>query len=261
MSSVLERTLAILELLARAPNGMPLRDIADKLDIPPSGTHRLLKDLTRVEFVRQDKDHGDYYLTTKLIAIGLSYLSKSGIVDLAQPVLDHLAGDSGELVRLGVVSNERLTWVAKAQGARSGLIYDPDMGADAHLSSSSSGIAWLMTLSDERALELVAKQGFARAAEYGPNAPSTALELIACLKASRQMGYALTVETFAPGMNGMAAPIISAEGVTKGVVSLYGPAIRLTQAKMLELAPSLLTASRELAAATNASPLLKQLAD
>lgn len=257
MSSVLERTLAILELLARAPAGMPLRDIAETLDIPPSGTHRLLKDLTRIEFVRQDKDHGDYYLTTKLIAIGLSYLSESGIVDLAQPVLDRLARDSGELVRLAVISNDRLTWVAKAQGARSGLIYDPDMGADAHLSSSSSGLAWLMTLSDERALELVAKQGFARPSEYGPNAPSTALDLIASLKAAREVGYALTLETFAPGMNGMAAPIISADGMTKGVVSLYGPAIRLTQPKMLELGESLLNASRELASATSASPLLK----
>ena len=257
MSSVLERTLAILELLARAPQGLPLRDIAEKLDIPPSGAHRLLKDLTRVEFVRQDKDHGDYYLTTKLIALGLSYLSESGIVDLAQPVLDRLARDSAELARLGIVSNDRLTWVAKAQGAKSGLIYDPDMGADAHLASSASGLAWLMTMSDERALELVAKQGFARQGEFGPNAPSTALDLIAGLKVAREAGYALTIETFAPGMNGMAAPITSADGVTKGVVSLYGPAIRLTNEKMRELAPQLLATARELSLATNASPLLK----
>lgn len=257
MSSVLERTLAILELLARAPNGLPLRDIAEKLDIPPSGTHRLLKDLTRVEFVRQDKDHGDYYLTTKLIALGLAYLSESGIVDLAQPILDRLANDSTELARLGIVSDARLTWVAKAQGAKSGLIYDPDMGADAHLASSSSGLAWLMTMSDERALELVAKQGFARSGEYGPNAPSTALELIASLKTAREVGYAMTLETFAPGMNGMAAPIIAADGITKGVVSLYGPAIRFTETKMLEVAPQLLACARELATATNASPLLK----
>ena len=36
--------------------------------------------------------------------------------------------------------------------------YDPDMGMDARLSCTSSGHAWLMTLSDERALALVARQ-------------------------------------------------------------------------------------------------------
>lgn len=257
MSNVLERSLGILELLSRSPNGLPLRDIADSLDIPPSGTHRLLKDLTRIEFVRQDRDHGDYYLTTKLVALGLSYLSRSGIVDLAQPVLDRLAKDSGELVRLGIVSNERLTWVAKSQGARRGLIYDPDMGADAHLASSASGLAWLMTLSDERALELVAKQGFAREGEYGPNAPTTAVDLLNDLAAARQIGYAQTSETFAAGMNGMAAPIVADDGTTKGIVSIYGPAIRLTEEKMQNIAEILLATSREMAGLIDASPVLK----
>ena len=257
MSSVLERTLAILELLARSPLGLPLRDIAEQLDIPPSGTHRLLKDLVRTEYVRQDRDHAEYYLTTKLIALGLSYLSENGIVDLAQPVLDRLARESAELVRLGVVSGERLTWVAKAQGARSGLIYDPDMGADAHLASSSSGIAWLMTLSDEKALELVARQGFAQPGQYGPNTPLTALALVERLRVAREAGYALTLETFAAGMNGMAAPIRSPDGHTRGVISIYGPAMRLTHERLVELAPSLLAAAREMSMVSTASPLMR----
>jgi DNA-binding IclR family transcriptional regulator len=49
-------------------------------------------------------------------------------------VINRLAQETEELVRLAVVDGERLTLVAKAQGARSGLLYDPDMGIDLRLS-------------------------------------------------------------------------------------------------------------------------------
>ena len=128
---------------------MEMAAIADQLNIPRSGVHRLLADLVRCGYVRQTRDHGEYVLTTKLVAMGLSYLSNSGILDVAQPLLDRLAELSGELVRLSVIDGDRLTWVARAQGARQGLRYDPDMGSDARLSCSASGHAWMMTLSDE----------------------------------------------------------------------------------------------------------------
>ena len=117
MSGVLERTLGILELLAQHGDGLELAVIADRLDIPRSAVHRLLTDLVRCGYVRQLRDHGDYMLTTKLVAMGLSFLSSTGIVDIAQPLLDRLAEISGELVRLAVVDGHRLTWVARAQGA------------------------------------------------------------------------------------------------------------------------------------------------
>ena len=50
------------------------------------------------------------------------------MLDIAQPVIDRLADTTPELVRLAIVDGDRLTLVAKAQGAKSGLRYDPDMG-------------------------------------------------------------------------------------------------------------------------------------
>lgn len=258
MSNVLERSFAVLELLSRARNSMPLREISEALDIPASGTHRLLRELMRLDYVRQEKEHGDYTLTTKLIAIGLSYLSETGITDLAQPILDDLATQSAELVRLGVVSGNRLTWVAKSQGAKTGLIYDPDMGADAHLASTSSGIAWLSTMSDEQALELVAKQGFAQPGQFGPNAPLTVVELMEVLHKARSDGFAMMIETFAPGMNGFAAPVFNTDGKACGVISIYGPSVRLTIGRILELVPNLLASTRSMSGVSASSPLLRR---
>ena len=78
-------------------------------------------------YVRQLPQRGDYALTTKMASMGLSFLSKSGVVDVSQPIINRLAQATGELVRLAIVDGERLPLVAKAQGARSGLLYDPDM--------------------------------------------------------------------------------------------------------------------------------------
>jgi DNA-binding IclR family transcriptional regulator len=257
MNGILERTLGILEYLAANAEGAPMASIADQLGIPRSAAHRLLSDLVRLNYVRQPRKNGDYVLTTKLVSLGLSYLSSSGIVDIAQPLLDQLADTSGELVRLSVVDGERLTWVARAQGARRGLRYDPDMGSDAKLSCTATGHAWLMTMTDEDALQLAARQGFGARADFGPNAPTTVRALLKFVHAARSRGFSMIDEVFTPGMTAMAAPVVRGK-MTLGVISIAGPRDRLTEAKMLQLGPALLEAAAELGASSAASTHFKE---
>lgn len=260
MSGVLERTLGILELLSRQGGGMELAAIADQLDIPRSAVHRLLADLTRCGYVRQARNHGDYMLTTKLVSMGLSYLSNSGIVDIAQPLLNHLADISGELARLSVVDGERLTWVARAQGARQGLRYDPDMGSDARLSCSSSGWAWLSTLGDDEALALLAKQGLGQPEDFGPNAPTSLQAVMTHIQATRAVGYSLTIDTYSLGLSAMSAPVRFAGQPAMGVLTLAGPTVRFTEDRMRNLSGDLLNIAAQLAAASGASPFFAQTA-
>ena len=250
----LDRAFAVLELLASHPAGLPLREIAESADIPKSATHRLLASLAERRYVRQDAETGRYLLTTKLVSLGFRYLALAGVADTVQPTLDRLAQETGELVRLGVVDGDHQTWVAKAQGARSGLRYDPDMGMDTPLASTASGHAWLACLTDEQALELVARQGFRSSPTQGPNAPRTIDALLARLRAARKRGYAWVVESSAPGMSAMAAAVRHpATGGVVGVVSVAGPSVRLTEARMHELAPVMLAAASELSDACKSS--------
>jgi DNA-binding IclR family transcriptional regulator len=254
MTLALDRGLSLLERLCGQPEGMALTALAAELDIPHSVCHRLLVDLERRGYVRQMRSQGDYMLTAKLASLGLGFLSSSGIVDIAEPLLERLAQSSGELVRLSIVDGDRLTWVAKAQGSRKGLRYDPDMGMDARLSCTASGHAWLLTLSDERALELVSRQGFGAPKDYGPKAPATVKALLGFLNAARTRGYAMIDEVFAPGMSAMAAPVLRA-GQAIGVISIAGPRTRLTSARMHALAPALLAAAAELGPISRAATL------
>lgn len=252
----IERTLAVIELLTLHAPGLGLFEIADQLRIPRSATHRILTVLTARGYVRQDRYHGAYRLTAKVASLGFTFLARSGVTDLAQPILDRLARDSGELARLAIVDEQSLTWVAKAQGSPHGLRYDPEMGQVARLSCSANGVAWLMCLSDEAALELVEAQGFGMPADYGPRAPRTPDSFLKLLRQARKRGYGEMVQTFAPGMAAMAAPIrhpVTADVI--GTVSIAGPHVRFTEDRMRQLSPALLDAARELSSALLASPV------
>jgi DNA-binding IclR family transcriptional regulator len=255
MASTLERSLIILEYLASRRRGQTLSSMAEELELPLSACHRLLGDLARCGYVRQTRGHGEYTLTIKLAALGLSYLSGSGIVEMAQPIIDRLAAASGELVRLAIVDGDRLTFVAKAQGARFGLRYDPDMGIDVRLSCSAAGHAWLMTLPEERALELIVRQGFGDPQEYGPRAPTGWKAVVEILEQARARGLSRMQEMYEIGMSAMAAPVQRRGELATGVITIAGPAIRLTQERMDMLGADLLAASAELAHASAASPI------
>ena len=154
MGSVLEKSLAIVELLVDYPEGLTVSAIAQATDQPASGVHRTLQELTRLGYVRQAQAHGDYALTIRMSAMGLGFLGRAGITDVAQPVLDRLAADCGELIRLSIIDGDDLIWVAVAQGGTRGLRYDPgqEQGVVVHLASAAGGLAWLSTMGDDEAL-------------------------------------------------------------------------------------------------------------
>ncbi len=249
--------MAAIKLLAYAPQGMALGEIAEQLDLPKSGVFRLLADLVRLGLVRQDTAGGSYFLTMGLVSLAFQHLAHIGVVDAAQPVLDRLAAESAELVRLGIIDGDRQVWVAKAQGARSGLIYDAQMGDVAQLSCMASGHAWLAQLDEAEAVRLVMQQGLAGEGQYGPNAPRTVSELIAVLAETRQRGYALVVESSAPGMSAIAAPVYHpTSGLVVGTVSIGGPSVRLSRDRLESLSGFLLAAAAELSDLCAGSPYL-----
>jgi IclR family transcriptional regulator, acetate operon repressor len=260
MSNLLERAFSIFELLSKRPEGVSVSDAASELDIPPSATHRLFNELMRYGYIRQDKAHGDYALTIKLALLGLTFLNRSGIVETAQPILDQLAEETRELARLSVIDGDTLAWVARAQGARFGLRYDPDpdQGTVVHLASTATGQAWLMTMSEDEALVRAAKQGFNNedAASSG-RPPHTAAAFLEQLGSARQRGFAMAVDSFTIGTSAVAAPVRHATtGDVIAVVSLSGPTVRMTLERLTAFGRLLVEAAETLSRTSGSSSLL-----
>ena len=247
-TSIVDRCLSLLELLTEAPGGMPLSKISQRSGLPKSAAHRMLASLVEAGFVRQ-ADNRDYQLTMKLTTLGFRFLANTELVDQCQVVLDRLALEVGELVRMAIVDGDNLVWMARAQGARSGLVVDPVMGRHVVTHATATGKVWLASLPQETALRIVLRDGFGTPEQHGPNVIQSIEALIDDLARTRELGYALALEEADPGIVAIAVGIRASADVDEpiaGTVSIAGPVFRLSEERLLSYLDLLKATAKEL---------------
>jgi DNA-binding IclR family transcriptional regulator len=247
-----ERAIEILLLLGDASEGLAVTAIAEALGMPASGAHRLLGSLVAAGVAEQDPATRRYRLTLVLPALGLRHVAGLGFVEAAQPELDRLAAETGELARLAIVERDALVWVAKAQGAKGVLRIDPMTGRAAVPHVTAAGKAWLATLSDKEALRIARAGGLGRdRAQFGPGAIGDARALAAELTSVRERGFATTLDEAEPGVAAVGAAIRRGgdrTGRAVATVSLAGPSLRLPREALVDLGPRLLRSAAQLGA-------------
>src|SRR5215468_1605192 len=151
-----ERCLGIIELLADGAREMPLGEIAERLTLPKSGAHRLLATLVDLGWAEQDAGTGFYRLSMRLAVLGQRFYVASGVPDICQPLLDRLARECREYARLAVVDGSALVWIAQAQGATGGLVYQPaETTGTVPLFATATGKVWLATMRSDEAIKIV----------------------------------------------------------------------------------------------------------
>lgn len=242
-----DRSLQILEALLKKVDGCALSQLSTDLDIPKSAMHRLLTAMKDMGYIYQDELTQHYKLTLKIASMGLTYLSSRSITETFQPLLNDLAAQSTELVRLGLIENERIIWIAKAQGSKSGLKYDPDSGSIAYLPASACGLTYLSTVSPADFSRIVKNEGFEKAKQFGQHAPQNLAELEQMVGNAKQLGYGLISDTYELGMTAMAKVIVNPyTGVPFGTVSIAGPSVRLDPQRVKELVPALLQTAEKI---------------
>lgn len=241
---------ALAQLVDAAPVGLPLTRLAEALAVPKSAVYRLLQALTEQGFVRQDPATQHYAATLRLATLGFRLLEAQGAADACQAALAALATEADAFARLAAVEGERIVYVARAQGARTSLRYEPVMGRPVRLHATATGKLWLSSLPEESARQLLVAQARGReSGPVGPRAITSTKALRAELRATRTRGWAIAIEEGEAGVSAMAAPIRPAGsgGAIAGVVSLAGPAVWLTEVRMQTLVPHLLRTAAEMA--------------
>lgn len=246
-STLIGHSIAVVELLATEAREMRFADIASRLKLPKSSAHILLSTLTACGWIEQNPDTGFYRLALRFAVMGQRFLVGMGFSAICQPVLDRLARDSGELARLAIVEGETLTWIAHAQGARSGLVYLPPVTPLVALHATANGRAWLATLPRERAIKIILEAGFGRPEDHGPAVVRTMDAFIRALDRTAELGYGLVEEEAKAGVTAIAAAIRPNDGPAVGTVSVAGPVIRVTRERVPELARVVTAAADDLA--------------
>lgn len=143
---------------------------------------------------------------------------------------------SGETACVSTVVDGRRVTVYEAESPQP-LRLITGVGRPYSLFSGATGRVLLSMLAHERLDELVQAQE----AEGGD--VNVVLERVA---AARDRGYALSREEWIAGGCGVAVPI-GTRGSVVAALSIYGPEARLTNERMTDLVPVLLSAAAEIA--------------
>lgn len=128
MSTSVERTLSILELLAGAEDSMTLATVATSLEIPRSTAYKILRSLVERGFVTVEDDN-TYAVGLKAFEVGAAHLRRSNVVDVIAPFLTRVTQ------RLGVTSH-----YAVLDGTDVVYLYKEDPPATAIRLASSLGV-------------------------------------------------------------------------------------------------------------------------
>lgn len=117
---VIDRMMDVLAQLERREGGLSIRDLVSRLHLPRTTIYRILNTLQSHEIVHRDES-GNYKLGRRLLSLAAHVAAGASQVDLAaisQPILDQLASELGEGVKLNVIDNSDILVVAAAQGRR-----------------------------------------------------------------------------------------------------------------------------------------------
>jgi len=239
VKGAVDRCLEAIELLAREARWMRMSDIAADLGLEKGPAHRVLAQLVEQGWAEQDEATSQYRLTLKLALLGQRYLHGIGLPERVQPIIEQVARQCQELVRLTVVSEGSLSWLSSAQGAAPGLVYSPAMDHPINLYATANGKAWLASMPDEQAVEHALRSGLGSADAnpgQGPKALSTIESLLSDLKLTRERGYGLVIEEAEAGVWAIAVPVrLIPGGSVVGTMSIAGPVMRMQPERYEEL--------------------------
>lgn len=249
--TAIERCLSLIEVLAGEPEPLELSDLAARIGLPASAAHRTLSTLMARGWIVQEPASQKYALSLRLSTLAFRNLDVRGVSDVVQSVLDNLARRTHEYCRLAIVEGEDLVWVARAQGATTGLRYDPDMGQEIVLHATANGKAWLATLPENEALRIVCSRGFDARRPLGSQAIKTVDALRSHLGETRQRGFASAVDEAEAGTAALAVAFRAddqADACVAGTISIAGPILRIDPERYDVLTRELHLAAKEIAA-------------
>jgi IclR family acetate operon transcriptional repressor len=222
------------EMLARllANDGpMTLRDLADAADLPKSTASRLLTALERHGLVHQAGERGKLEPGPAILGFAHRGGFERHLVELAQLALDALSHASHETVNLSVATPNGVDHLAQVDG-RHFLGAGQWVGRRVDYHCTANGKVFLAFG--------VAELPAGRLTRMTPNTLVARAALDAQLQAVRRDGFATTADELEVGLSALAAAVRGPAGSVIAALSISGPTLRLTRARVAELAPVLL---------------------
>jgi DNA-binding IclR family transcriptional regulator len=223
----LTRGLDTLDYMRSEDNPVRLTDVAGALGVEKSNAAHVLKTLVAAGYAEQDGSRR-YRLTAKAAPAARSEHSLEDIVackEAWRPALEELVARTHECAHLAVLVESRVWYIDKIDSTLP-LKVDHPIGSLSPLHCTALGKAFL-AFGDARPQDDLTS--YTRTTITAPG------RLKAEIAVTRQRGYAIDDEEFAPGIRCVARPVYDSNGTMIAAIGVSGPSVRVDDARLEEL--------------------------
>jgi IclR family transcriptional regulator, acetate operon repressor len=240
-SQSVERALGVLRGIAEADDDLGVSEIASRTGLSVSTAHRLVQALKAVGLVAQDERSERYHLGPGAVALGRRAEGRLGF-DRLLPHLRDLGRRTGESISLGTRVGTEMLVVLHVDSAHA-LRFDQQPGLRVPIHASAIGKV-LLAFSADPAEEILALGPLVAVTAATLTDPDALLEDVLT---TRRRGWALNDGERDVGVRTVAAPLLDPDGSAWAGVAVQGPAARLADERVEELAGILVETARAMA--------------
>jgi IclR family pca regulon transcriptional regulator len=218
-SQSLERGLAILGCFTPQRPVLGIADISDELGMHRSTTHRYVLTLVALDFMEQVANR-KYRLGLRVIDLGMSALSSTGLREHSHPHLEELRKRTTFTTSLAVLDGPEILYVDRARSMRRGqnkIDLNVRVGSRLPAYCTAIGKVLLADLPEPERREIVAEIKLER---RGPNTITSKKALLTELDHIIEEGIAVDDEEIASGLVAIAAPVRDAGREVVAAVNL-----------------------------------------
>jgi len=215
-SQGLEVGLAILHAYSPERPVMGIADIADKLNMTRSTTHKYVVTLAALGLLEQVASR-KYRLGARAADVGRSALDATGLNDSALPYLADLRDRLGYTVSLAILDDSAILYVARVCSHRAGQ-YDADMGRrrGSRVPASCTAMGKVLVAG----LPPMDERKWTRAIKLNPVGPKAIVKKIVFrteLERVREQGFAVNNRELVSRMVAVAVPVHNGEVVSAAI--------------------------------------------
>jgi DNA-binding IclR family transcriptional regulator len=239
---VLDRALGIIDALANSRDNASLAELAEKVKLHKSTTHRLVSILERHRIVERDAQTGRYKLGLRLFELGSIAMDRFNIRDRAHPYLERLLYETDETVHLCAMDSGEVLYLDKMEPVRS-VRMASRIGRRNPAHCTSVGKAIMAFLPEAEVDDILRQHGLSR---HTPKTITTPAALKAELRSIHEKGYALDNEENEEGVRCIGAAVLDHNAHPIAAISISAPSFRLPMDKVPAVAAAVARVARGL---------------
>jgi len=242
----LGRASAIIDVIAGSgEEGVGLSDISRATSLNKTTAFNLIASLVTLRFLEQDERSRRYRLGLRNLELGRIVQMRLHISHLARPILASLCRKTNVTVNLGLADLLDLLVIDSLQGSRL-LHATAYAGWRSMYHCTALGKAFMAQWDAPMRRTVYNSPGLPK---QTPNTITDIDTLEAQLDRFKAQGYSVDLEENEIGVNGLATPIVDGMGEVAAAISVCGPANRLTEEVIKQIAPDVIAAANSISEA------------